>query len=138
MSFFFSRLRHRLPRTLGGFITIQAYSESGWMRRFRLPKPAIVVSVILVTLLGLSAALSLVRVARGRLAHARIVTLEQENASLLSVLRGQALQISRLKMEMGRLRDLERSLRTASGLDVEGQGGSPEVRPQPPKGHALP
>lgn len=138
MSVFFFRLRQQVLRALGGFITILAYSESGWMRRFRLPKPAIVVSAILVALLGLGATLSVMHFVRGRLAHARMVYLEQENASLLSVLQGQALQISRLKMEMARLRDLERSLRTASGLEMEGQGGSPEVPRRVPKRRAFP
>jgi hypothetical protein len=44
--------------------------------------------------------------------------LEQENKSLASLLEGQAEQLSRLKLEVARLKEFEQNLRVVSGMDA--------------------
>jgi len=45
--------------------------------------------------------------------------LERENRSLTSLLDGQAEQLSRLKLEVARLKEFEQNLRVVSGMDAQ-------------------
>ena len=56
---------------------------------------------------------------RGQVDLARMTYLERENRSLTSLLDGQAEQLSRLKLEVARLKEFEQSLRVVSGMDAQ-------------------
>ena len=111
--------RARLASALQGAVTILAFTESGRMRRVRLPKRVLLFSTL--TFLGLMAGstVSVLNLFRGQVDMARIAYLERENRSLTSLLEGQAEQLSRLKLEVERLKEFEQNLRVVSGLDSQ-------------------
>ena len=112
--------RARLASALQGAVTILAFTESGRMRRVRLPKRVLLFSTL--TFLGLMAGstVSVLNLFRDQVDMARIAYLERENRSLTSLLEGQAEQLSRLKLEVERLKEFEQNLRVVSGLDSQG------------------
>mgnify|MGYP001569056841 CR=1 FL=1 len=93
-------LARRASTLCRGFITIMAFSESGWMRRFYLSKRTLAVAgCCLAVLLVASSALGVAYV-RAQYHWAKLVYLERENRSLNELLQGQAVQLSRLKTEL--------------------------------------
>jgi len=123
--------RARLASALQGAVTILAFTESGRMRRVRLPKRVLLFSTL--TFLGLMAGstVSVLNLFRGQVDMARIAYLERENRSLTSLLEGQAEQLSRLKLEVERLKEFEQNLRVVSGFDSQ---AAPMVGTGPARG----
>lgn len=114
-------LARRASALCRGFITIMAFSESGWMRRFHLSKSALAVAgCCLAIFLVVSSALGVAYV-RAQYHWAKLAYLERENRSLSVLLRGQAEQLSHLKAEMARLKDFEERLRAISGLESKSE-----------------
>ena len=111
--------RARLMTALQGAVTILAFTESGRMRRLRLPTRMLFVSGVTLLLLVAGSTLSILTLFRGQVDVARIAYLERENRSLTSLLEGQAEQLSRLKLEVARLKEFEQNLRVVSGLDSQ-------------------
>jgi len=111
--------RARLATALHGAVTILAFTESGQMRRLRLPKRVLVASVLTLLILVAGSTLSILSLFREQVDVARIAYLERENQSLTSLLEGQAEHLSRLKLEVARLKEFEQNLRVVSGLDSQ-------------------
>ena len=111
--------RARLASALQGAVTILAFTESGRMRRVRLPKRVLLFSTLTFLVLVTGSTISTLNLFRGQVDMARIAYLERENRSLTSLLEGQAEQLSRLKLEVERLKEFEQSLRVVSGLDSQ-------------------
>ncbi len=99
-----------------GVVTIMAFTESGWMRQFRLSKRVIVLSCLVLVLLIFGSAVTLLNLVQGQYYLTRMRYLEQENRAMTLLVEGQAEQLSKLKLEMARLREFEESLRRVSGL----------------------
>jgi hypothetical protein len=99
-----------------GVVTIMAFTESGWMRQFRLSKRVIFLSCVLLMLLLFGSTLTFLNLIQGQYYLTRTRYLEQENRAITSLLEGQAEQLSKLKLEMARLKEFEESLRRVSGL----------------------
>jgi len=120
----------RLARLLRGAVTIVAFTESGRMRRLRLSHRLLVVSGLLLLLLLAGASAAVLQLYRGQVEQARMAFLEGENRSLISLLEGQAEQLSRLRLELHRLKEFEENLRIVSGIDspVEPLQGPPQPR----------
>jgi hypothetical protein len=79
----------------------------------------LLVAGLLAGVLLIGSTTSVLRLFRGHVDLARMTYLEQENRSLASLLEGQAEQLSRLKLEVARLKEFEQALRVVSGIDVE-------------------
>ena len=111
--------RARLTAALEGAVTILAFTESGRMRRLRLPKRILLIFTLIFLTLVAGASVSLLSLFHGQVDLARMTYLERENQSLTSLLEGQAEQLSRLKLEVERLKEFEKNLRVVSGLDSQ-------------------
>jgi hypothetical protein len=111
--------RARLATALHGAVTILAFTESGQMRRLRLPKRMLVASALTLLILVAGSTVSILSLFREQVDVARIAYLERENQSLTSLLEGQAEHLSRLKLEVARLKEFEQNLRVVSGLDSQ-------------------
>jgi hypothetical protein len=111
--------RARLTTALQGAVTILAFSESGRMRRLRLPRRVLVIFTLTFLILVAGSSISILSLFRGQVDLARMAYLERENRSLTSLLEGQAEQLSRLKLEVERLKEFEQNLRVVSGLDSQ-------------------
>lgn len=111
--------RARLTSALEGAVTILAFTESGRMRRLRLPKRALLLCSLTLLILVAGSTISVLSLFRGQVDLARMAYLERENRSLASLLQGQAEQLSRLKLEVERLKEFEQNLRVVSGLDSQ-------------------
>jgi hypothetical protein len=111
--------RASLTTALHGAVTILAFTESGRMRRLRLPKRVLFLSSLVFLILIAGSTISILSLFRGQVDSARMAYLERENRSLTSLLQGQAEQLSRLKLEVERLKDFEQNLRVVSGLDSQ-------------------
>ena len=109
--------RARIRAALRGAVTVLAFTESGRMRRLRLPKRLLILSTLILLTLVVSATASVLSLFRGQVDLARMAYLERENRSLTSLLEGQAEQLSRLKLELERLKEFEQNLRVVSGMD---------------------
>ncbi|MBP1777711.1 MAG: hypothetical protein H6Q86_3721 [candidate division NC10 bacterium] len=72
-----------------------------------------------VAVLLVGSATSALRLFREQVDLARMTYLEQENKSLTLLLEGQAEQLSRLKLEVSRLKEFEQNLRVVSGMDAQ-------------------
>ena len=130
--------RARLTTALQGAVTILAFSESGRMRRLRLPKRVLLMSGLTLLILFAGSTLSILSLFRGQVDVARIAYLERENRSLIGLLEGQAEQLSRLKLEVARLKEFEQNLRVVSGLESQdapmvGTGQGRGVGKEPPR-----
>lgn len=113
-------LRHRVR----GGVTVMAFTDSGWTRRIRVPKLAVAMLAGLVATLTI---VTLVSVSFAVWAGAdlkRLAAIERENRSLTTLLQDQAVQLTRLQTEMFRLRELEKNLRSVSGLPEVDRGAS--------------
>lgn len=110
--------RDRWSRALGGVVTVVAFTEAGRMHRARVSRRVLVVAGLLAAVLLIGSTTSMLRLFRGHVDLARMTYLEQENRSLTSLLEGQAEQLSRLKLEVARLKEFEQALRVVSGMDA--------------------
>ncbi len=118
------RLRTLRSSIAGGFrgvVTIMAFTDTGWMRQFRLSKRTILFSCIVMMTLAFGSTLTLLSLVRGQYYLTRMQYLERENRAMTSLLQGQAEQLSKLKLEMVRLKEFEESLRQVSGLSVRSE-----------------
>lgn len=129
--------RARLSTLLQGAVTILAFTESGRMRRLRLPKRVLLVFTLTLLVMVAGSTVSILVLFRGQVDLARMTYLERENRSLSSLLEGQAEQLSRLKLEVERLKEFEQNLRVVSGLESQtapmvgtgqGRGARQELR----------
>jgi hypothetical protein len=125
-------------RAVGGAVTIVAFTESGRMRRLRVSKRLLLLALLLLVGLLIGSTTSVLGLFRGQVDLARMVYLERENRSLTSLLEGQAEQLSRLKLEVARLKEFEQSLRVVSGMDapsepVAGTGHARGTKREPPR-----
>ncbi len=111
--------RAHLTTALQGAVTILTFTESGRMRRLRLPKRVLVIFTLTFLILVAGSTISILRLFHGQVDLARMAYLERENQSLTSLLEGQAEQLSRLKLEVERLKEFEQNLRVVSGLDSQ-------------------
>ncbi|MFI5340613.1 MAG: hypothetical protein ACHQ7N_12345 [Candidatus Methylomirabilales bacterium] len=130
--------RARLRTALQGAVTILAFTEAGRMRRLRLPKRLLLISTLTFLIFVAGSTISILSLFRGQVDLARIAYLERENRSLTSLLEGQAEQLSRLKLEVERLKEFEQNLRVVSGLDSQaapmvGTGQARGARQELPK-----
>jgi hypothetical protein len=122
---------------LKGAVTVMAFTDSGWMRRVRVPKGAMVILATVLASLSLTTILSVSYAVWAGADLRRLGAVERENQSLTAQLQEQATQLTRLQGEMSRLRELERSLRAVSGLadrsgesQGTGQGGALASNPR--------
>jgi hypothetical protein len=109
----------RWRRAVDGAVTIVTFTESGRMRRVRVSKRLLLVALLLFVVLLVGSTTSVLGLFRGQVDLARMTYLERENRSLTSLLDGQAEQLSRLKLEVVRLKEFEQSLRVVSGMDAQ-------------------
>lgn len=110
-----------IAASLRGVVTIMALTDSGWMRQFRLSKRTIFLSCIVLMVLAFGSTLTLLDLVRGQYYLSRMQYLERENRAMTSLLEGQAEQLSKLKLEMARLKEFEESLRQVSGLSTRSE-----------------
>lgn len=115
-------------------VTIMAFTEGGLMRQFRLSRRIIAFSCIVLTGLTVGSSVTLLNLVRGRYYLTRVKYLEQENRAMTSLLQEQAEQLSKLKIEMTKLKDFEESLRQVAGLSVASELQTSE--PEPAGGRA--
>jgi TolA-binding protein len=111
----------RWSRAVEGAVTVVAFTESGRMHRARVPRRLLLTAGLLVAVLLIGSTASVVRLFRVQVDVARMTYLEQENKSLTSLLEGQAEQLSRLKLEVARLKEFEQNLRVVSGMDAQSE-----------------
>jgi len=104
-----------------GAVTIMAFTDSGWMRQFRLSKRIILLSCAVLMALTFGSTMTLLNLVRGQYYLTRMQYLERENRAMTSLLQGQAEQLSKLKLEMVKLKEFEESLRQVSGLSVRSE-----------------
>ncbi len=109
----------RWLRIVRGTVTLVAFTESGRMHRMRISRRLLAASVLLAVILLVGSATSVLGLFRGQVDLAHMTYLEQENRSLASLLEGQAEQLSRLKLEVARLKEFEQNLRVVSGIDAQ-------------------
>ena len=109
----------RWSRAVEGAVTVVAFTESGRMHRVRVSRRLLVAAGLLVVVLLVGSTASVLRLFRDQVDLARMTYLEQENKSLTSLLEGQAEQLSRLKLEVARLKEFEQNLRVVSGMDAK-------------------
>jgi len=115
----YRRLRVFASSIAGGFrgvVTIMAFTDTGWMRQFRLTKRVVALSCLLLMILAFSSMLTLLNLVRGEYYVTRMRYLEHQNRAMTSLLEGQAEQLSRIKLEMAKLKEFEESVRRVSGL----------------------
>jgi hypothetical protein len=98
-------------------VTIVAFTEAGRMRRLRLPNRLTLIGGLLVLALLVGATASVLQLYRWQVDLARMAYLEGENRSLTTLLEGQAEHLSRLRLELNRLKEFEHNLRIVSGID---------------------
>lgn len=127
------RFSSRFFQAFRGFIVIITFTDRGRMRRFRLKKSLLILSAFIVLVSIFSSVLSFLGVFQGSYERARLVSLEEENRSLASLLEGQAKQLSQLRKEVDRLKELERTLRAVAGFGSSSPGLG-RVTGQPPIG----
>jgi Tfp pilus assembly protein PilN len=106
-------------RVMDGAVTVVAFTESGRMHRLRVAKRLMLLVTLLTVVLLVGSTTSVLRLFRGQVDLARMAYLERENQSLTSLLEGQAEQLSRLKVEVARLKEFEQNLRVVSGMDAQ-------------------
>ena len=101
-----------------GVITIMAFTEGGRMQQFSLSRRIIALSCIVLMGLTVGSTLTLLNLVRGQYYLTRMQYLERENHAMTSLLQGQAEQLSKLKLEMAKLKEFEESVRQVAGLGV--------------------
>jgi hypothetical protein len=103
---------------LRGVITVMAFTEGGRMQQFSLSRRIIAFSCIVLTVMTVGSTLTLLNLVRGQYYLTRMQYLERENQAMTSLLQGQAEQLSKLKLEMAKLKEFEESVRQVAGLSV--------------------
>jgi len=98
-----------------------AFTDTGWKRQFRLSKRTIFLSCVVLMVLAFGSTLTLLNLVRGQYYLTRMQYLERENRAMTSLLEGQAEQLSKLKLEMVKLKEFEESLRQVSGLSTRSE-----------------
>ena len=114
---------------LRGVITIMAFTEGGRMRQFCLSRRIVAISCIVLTVLTVGSTVTLLNLVRGQYYLTRMQYLERENLAMTSLLQGQAEQLSKLKLEMAKLKEFEESLRQVAGLGVASDLHATESEP---------
>jgi hypothetical protein len=114
-------------------VTVVAFTDAGRMRRLQISKRFLLAVACFVCLWIVGSTAAMLGFFRGQVDMARMVFLERENRSLASLLEKQAEQLSRLKVEVARLKEFERSLRVVSGMDAP-RPEAPAAAGQPPGG----
>jgi len=101
------------------------------MHRVRVSRRLLFGAALVLLVLVVGSSTSVLRLFRGHVDLARMAYLEQENRSLASLLEGQAEQLSRLKLEVARLKEFEQNLRVVSGIDAKADPAVGTDQPQP-------
>jgi len=101
-----------------GVVTIMAFTEGGLMRQFCLSRRTVALSCIVLMGLTAGSTVTLLDLGRGQYYRTRVKYLEQENRAMTSLLQGQAEQLTKLKIEMAKLKEFEESVRQVAGLGV--------------------
>ena len=121
-------------------LTLLAFTDSGWLRRRRVPQLAATVLVALLVSLPLTAVLSVSFAAWARADLIRLRTVERENRSLTTQLQSQRILLQRLQSEMAHLHELAERLRAAAGLahppemnEETGHGKRPSLGKEGPR-----
>ena len=109
----------RRTRTAEDAVTVVAFTGSGRMHRVRVSRRLLLVAGLLIAVLIIGSTTSALWLFREQVDVARMTYLEQENKSLTALLEGQAEQLSRLKLELARLKELEQNLRVVTGMDAQ-------------------
>lgn len=104
------------------------------MRQFSLSRRTIALSCIVLMGLTVGSTVTLLNLVQGQYYLTRMKYLEQENRAMTSLLQGQAEQLSKLKLEMARLKEFEESLRQVAGLSVASELQSGETEPDGSRG----
>jgi hypothetical protein len=112
-----------------GVVTIMAFTEGGLMRQFCLSRRIIALSCIVLMGLTAGSTLTLLNLVRGQYYLTRVKYLERENRAMTSLLQGQAEQLSKLKLEMAKLKEFEESVREVAGLSVASDLQTTESQP---------
>ncbi|MDE2059844.1 MAG: hypothetical protein KGL31_02340 [candidate division NC10 bacterium] len=112
-----------------GVVTIMAFTEGGLMRQFCLSRRAIALSCIMLMGLTVGSTMTLLNLVRGQYYLTRVKYLERENRAMTSLLQGQAEQLSKLKVEMAKLKEFEESVREVAGLSVASELQASESEP---------
>lgn len=112
-----------------GAVTIMAFTEGGLMRQFCLSRRIIALSCIVLMGLTVGSTLTLLNLIRGQYYVTRVQYLERENRAMTSLLQGQAEQLSKLKIEMAKLKEFEESVRQVAGLSVASELQASESEP---------
>jgi hypothetical protein len=114
---------------LDGTITLLAFSEGGRMRQLTVSVRLLVLAGLLLLAWLAGSSTAVWRLFQGQIDLARMVYLETENRSLMRLLEGQAEHLSRLRVEIARLKEFEKHLRIMSGMDA--QPGAESAAPPP-------
>lgn len=117
-----------------GVITIMAFTEGGRMQQFCLSRRIMALSCIVLMGLTVGSTLTLLNLVRGQYYLTRMQYLERENRAMTSLLQGQAEQLSKLKLEMAKLKEFEESLRQVAGLSVASELQASESEPASGRG----
>jgi len=123
----------RWSRAVEGALNVVAFTESGRMHRVRVSRRLLVTAGLLVAALLVGSTTSVLRLFREQVDLARMTYLEQENKSLTALLEGQAEQLSRLKLEVARLKEFEQNLRVVSGMDARSDPAAATAPPSAEK-----
>jgi hypothetical protein len=123
----------RWSRAVEGALNVVAFTESGRMHRVRVSRRLLVTAGLLVAALLIGSTTSVLRLFREQVDLARMTYLEQENRSLTALLEGQAEQLSRLKLEVARLKEFEQNLRVVSGMDARSDPAAAAAPPSAEK-----
>lgn len=117
-----------------GVITIMAFTEGGRTQQFYLSRRIIVLSCIVLMGLTAGSTVTLLNLVQGQYYFTRMQYLERENRAMTSLLQGQAEQLSKLKLEMAKLKEFEESLRQVAGLSVASELQTSESAPASGRG----
>lgn len=117
-----------------GVVTIMAFTEAGLMRQFYLSRRIITLSCIVLMGLTVGSTVTLFNLVQGQYYLTRVKYLERENRAMTSLLQGQAEQLSKLKIEMTRLKEFEESVRQVAGLSVASDLQASESQPPGARG----
>lgn len=103
---------------LKGVVTVMAFTEGGLTRQFSLSRRTIALSCMVLTGLTVGSTATLLDLGRSQYYRSRMKYLERENRTMTSLLQGQAEQLTKLKIEMAKLREFEESVRQVAGLSI--------------------
>lgn len=115
-------------------VTIMAFTEGGRMLRLSLSRRAVALSCIVLVGLTVGSTITLLNLARNQYYLTHMQYLERDNRAMTSLLQRQAEQLSKLQLEMARLKELEESLRQVAGLSVASSLQASESEPASGRG----